>query len=194
MKQSMLDNHIEKMLKAGTIIMIQSPYTSPVVLCRKNNDLPPDNPEAYRFAAEYRKLNVITKCPRYPLPLIDELITDIHTLPSCRPSILDQVKFYYQKKSDENEIRVSSSDSDGSRYKSNSFEGVRPRSNESQCSKNNGSGERREVKGNETGLKEDQSEGHTSITGKRRPLIRSSHSSWTELNRRSKKSRKEIMG
>ncbi|GFU92836.1 retrovirus-related Pol polyprotein from transposon 297 [Trichonephila clavipes] len=41
---------------------------------------PPDNPEAYRFAVDYRKLNAITKYPRYPLPLIDDLITNIpHT-------------------------------------------------------------------------------------------------------------------
>ncbi|GFW77577.1 retrovirus-related Pol polyprotein from transposon gypsy [Trichonephila clavipes] len=58
------------MLKEGTIIRIQSPYASPVVLCRKNNGLPPDNPEAYRFAVDYWKLNAITKYPRYPLPLI----------------------------------------------------------------------------------------------------------------------------
>ncbi|GFU43828.1 retrovirus-related Pol polyprotein from transposon gypsy [Trichonephila clavipes] len=35
---------------------------------------PPDNPEAYRFVVDYRKLNAITKYPRYPLPLIDDLI------------------------------------------------------------------------------------------------------------------------
>ncbi|GFW59167.1 retrovirus-related Pol polyprotein from transposon opus [Trichonephila clavipes] len=68
------------MLKEGTIIPIQSPYTSPVVLCRKNIGLPPNNPEAYRFAVDYRKLNAITKYPRYPLPLIDDLIMNIsHT-------------------------------------------------------------------------------------------------------------------
>ncbi|GFX90336.1 retrovirus-related Pol polyprotein from transposon 17.6 [Trichonephila clavipes] len=68
------------MLKEVTIIPIQSPNASPVVLCRKNNELPPDNPEAYRFAVDYRKLNAITKYPRYPLSLIYDLITYIpHT-------------------------------------------------------------------------------------------------------------------
>ncbi|GFU65715.1 uncharacterized protein TNCV_5058491 [Trichonephila clavipes] len=38
-KQEILDYHVDKMLKDGTIIPIQSPYVSPVVLCRKNNGL-----------------------------------------------------------------------------------------------------------------------------------------------------------
>ncbi|GFS82301.1 retrovirus-related Pol polyprotein from transposon 297 [Trichonephila clavipes] len=39
-----------------------------------------DSPEAYRFAIYYRKINAITKYPRYPLPVIDVLITNIpHT-------------------------------------------------------------------------------------------------------------------
>ncbi|GFY31817.1 retrovirus-related Pol polyprotein from transposon opus [Trichonephila clavipes] len=79
-KQGIIDYHIEKMLREGKIRSIQSPYASPVVLTRKNNDLPPDSPEAYRFAIDYRKLNAITKYPRYPLPVIDDLITNIpHT-------------------------------------------------------------------------------------------------------------------
>ncbi|GFT85155.1 uncharacterized protein TNCV_496221 [Trichonephila clavipes] len=62
------------MLQEGTICPIQSPYASPVVLTRKNNGL---SPEAYRFAIDYRKPNAITKYPRYPLPVIDDLITNI---------------------------------------------------------------------------------------------------------------------
>ncbi|GFY24818.1 retrovirus-related Pol polyprotein from transposon 297 [Trichonephila clavipes] len=66
------------MLQEGKIRPIKSPYASPVVLTRKNNGLPPDFPEAYRF--DYRKLNAITKFPRYPLPVIDDLIPNIpHT-------------------------------------------------------------------------------------------------------------------
>ncbi|GFX22971.1 retrovirus-related Pol polyprotein from transposon 17.6 [Trichonephila clavipes] len=60
-KQGIIDYHIDKMLRDGTICPINSPYASPVVLTRKNNDLPPDSPEAYRFAIDYRKLNGITK-------------------------------------------------------------------------------------------------------------------------------------
>ncbi|GFX70611.1 retrovirus-related Pol polyprotein from transposon 17.6 [Trichonephila clavipes] len=66
-KQGIIDYH---MLQEGAIHPIQSPYPSPVVLTRKNNDFPPDSPEVYRFAIDYRKLNAITKYPRYPLPVI----------------------------------------------------------------------------------------------------------------------------
>ncbi|GFX48507.1 retrovirus-related Pol polyprotein from transposon 297 [Trichonephila clavipes] len=38
-KQEILDYHVDKMLKEGTIVPIQSPYALPVVLCRKNNGL-----------------------------------------------------------------------------------------------------------------------------------------------------------
>ncbi|GFX54137.1 retrovirus-related Pol polyprotein from transposon 17.6 [Trichonephila clavipes] len=65
------------MLQEGKIRPVQSPYALPVVLTRKNNDLPPDSPEAYRFAIDYRKLNAITKYPGYPLPVIDDLISNI---------------------------------------------------------------------------------------------------------------------
>ncbi|GFV84243.1 retrovirus-related Pol polyprotein from transposon 297 [Trichonephila clavipes] len=79
-KQGIIDYHIEKMLQEGTIRPIQSPYASPGVLTRKNNGLPPDSLEAYRFAIDYRKLNAITKYPPYPLPVIDDLFTNIpHT-------------------------------------------------------------------------------------------------------------------
>ncbi|GFW57165.1 retrovirus-related Pol polyprotein from transposon 297 [Trichonephila clavipes] len=93
-KQGIIDYHIEKMLQEGAIRPIQSPYASPVVLTRKNNGLPPDSPEAYRFAIDYRKLNAITKYPRYSLPGIDDLITNIpHT---SMMSTVDLKSGYFQ--------------------------------------------------------------------------------------------------
>ncbi|GFW13403.1 retrovirus-related Pol polyprotein from transposon 17.6 [Trichonephila clavipes] len=93
-KQKIIDYRIEKMLQEGPIRPIQSPYASPVVLKRKNNGLPPDSPEAYRFAIDYRKLNAMTKYPGYPLPVIDDLITNIsHT---SIMSTLDFQSGYFQ--------------------------------------------------------------------------------------------------
>ncbi|GFY24105.1 retrovirus-related Pol polyprotein from transposon 297 [Trichonephila clavipes] len=51
-KQGIIDYQIVKMLRDGTICPINSPYASPVVLTQKKNDLPPDSPEAYRFAID----------------------------------------------------------------------------------------------------------------------------------------------
>ncbi|GFV56170.1 retrovirus-related Pol polyprotein from transposon 297 [Trichonephila clavipes] len=82
------------MLRDGTICPINLPYASPVVLTRKKNDLPPDSPEAYRFAIDYPKLNGITKYPRYSLPVIDDLLTNIpHT---SVMSTLDLRSSYFQ--------------------------------------------------------------------------------------------------
>ncbi|GFW70680.1 retrovirus-related Pol polyprotein from transposon opus [Trichonephila clavipes] len=68
-KQVIIDYHIEKMLHE-------------------------DSPEAYRFTIDYRKLNAITKYPRYPLPAIDDLFTNIpHT---TMMSIPDLKSGYFQ--------------------------------------------------------------------------------------------------
>ncbi|GFW99365.1 retrovirus-related Pol polyprotein from transposon 17.6 [Trichonephila clavipes] len=93
-KQGIIDYHIEKMLREGWIHPIQSPYASSVVLMRKNNGLPPDFPEACRFAIHYRKLNAITKYPRYPLPVIDDLIANIPHIGVM--STLDLKSGYFQ--------------------------------------------------------------------------------------------------
>ncbi|GFX16479.1 hypothetical protein TNCV_22501 [Trichonephila clavipes] len=91
------------------------------------------------------------------------------------------------------EIRTSSSDNISSRYKLNNFEGIQPRSNESQYIMKNGSGERRELEGKGTSFKKDQGERHTGTASNRRPLVRSSPSSWTEPDRRIKKCKKETL-
>ncbi|GFW24735.1 retrovirus-related Pol polyprotein from transposon 297 [Trichonephila clavipes] len=68
-KQRIIDYHVKKMLKE-------------------------DNLEAYRFAVNYRKLNAIIKYPRYPLPLIEDLITNI--LHTEILSSLDLLSGYFQ--------------------------------------------------------------------------------------------------
>ncbi|GFV65720.1 hypothetical protein TNCV_4153561 [Trichonephila clavipes] len=70
---------------------------------------------------------------------------------------------------------------------------MQPRSNESQYSRKNGSGERRELVGKGTGLKKDQGERHTSIASNRKPLVRPPPGSWSESNRKVKKDRKETL-
>ncbi|GFW71721.1 hypothetical protein TNCV_219351 [Trichonephila clavipes] len=64
------------------------------MFCRKNNGLPPEPPEACRIAIDYRKLDVITKYPRHPLPLMGNLIENV---PHTRiMSTLDLMSEYFQ--------------------------------------------------------------------------------------------------
>ncbi|GFV33858.1 retrovirus-related Pol polyprotein from transposon 297 [Trichonephila clavipes] len=53
-----------------------------------------NSPEAYRFAIDYHKLHAITKYPRYPLPVIDDLITN--TPDTGTMTTLDLKSGYFQ--------------------------------------------------------------------------------------------------
>lgn len=53
---------------------IESPFASPVVLCRKNNGKKIDEPEAWRFATDYKNLNAITHYPQNPITVIDDIL------------------------------------------------------------------------------------------------------------------------
>ncbi|GFX08836.1 uncharacterized protein TNCV_4228561 [Trichonephila clavipes] len=93
------------------------------------------------------------------------------------------------------EIRTGGSDSNSSRQESSSFDRVQRRSNESQYGRKKGSDVRRELE--EKGInffKKVQGETHTNKTNKRGPLIRSTPSSWSEISRRIKRSKKENIG
>lgn len=67
------------MLVDEIIMSIESPFASPVVLCRKNNDKSSDDiyPEAWRFAIDYKKLIAITQYPQFPIPVRDEILANI---------------------------------------------------------------------------------------------------------------------
>lgn len=65
------------MLNDDIVIPIVSPYASPVVLRRKHNGKSVDDPEAWRFAIGYRKLNTIAQYPQYSIPVIDDIQVNI---------------------------------------------------------------------------------------------------------------------
>ncbi|GFX67876.1 uncharacterized protein TNCV_207201 [Trichonephila clavipes] len=91
------------------------------------------------------------------------------------------------------EIRTGSLDGNNSRYKSSNFESVQRRSNESQYGRKKGSGVKRELEGKGISFKKDQGERHTGTADKRGPLIRSTPSSWRQINTRTKMWRKETL-
>jgi hypothetical protein len=66
-----IENQIKDMLSKGWIQISTSPYSSLALLVRKKiGDL--------RLCVDYRRLNALTIKNKYPLPIIGELLEELH--------------------------------------------------------------------------------------------------------------------
>jgi hypothetical protein len=60
--------YLQEHLQKGFIVPSDAPFTAPVLFAKKPGG-------GWRFCVDFRKLNAITKKDRYPLPLIEEMLT-----------------------------------------------------------------------------------------------------------------------
>ncbi|KAK9730858.1 Reverse transcriptase (RNA-dependent DNA polymerase) [Popillia japonica] len=69
-KQQIIDSEIQKLLDADVIEPCNSPWASPICLCKKKDG-------GIRFAVDYRQLNAHTRKDAYPLPLISSILDQL---------------------------------------------------------------------------------------------------------------------